>query len=66
VELLLELPEPALGINFARDVMQKMDWLSLLAAHSDAWLLSVAYFFGARFDKANRYAYLYHMINVWF
>jgi hypothetical protein len=26
----------------------------------------VAYFFGARFDKANRYAYLYHMINVWF
>ncbi|CAA7059024.1 unnamed protein product [Microthlaspi erraticum] len=35
-----ELPEPALGINFARDGMQEKDWLSLVAVHSDAWLLS--------------------------
>ncbi|KAL1551719.1 PHD finger protein ALFIN-LIKE 4-like isoform X2 [Salvia divinorum] len=34
-----ELPEPALGINFARDGMQEKDWLSLVAVHSDAWLL---------------------------
>lgn len=52
-----ELPEPALGINFARDGMQDKDWLSLVAVHSDAWLLAVAFYFGARFgfDKADRY-----------
>ncbi|XP_047174843.1 PHD finger protein ALFIN-LIKE 9-like, partial [Vigna umbellata] len=51
-----ELPEPALGINFARDGMQEKDWLSLVAVHSDAWLQSVAFYFGARFgfDKADR------------
>lgn len=51
-----ELPEPALGINFARDGMQEKDWLALVAVHSDAWLLSVSFYFGARFgfDKADR------------
>lgn len=51
-----ELPEPALGINFARDGMEENDWLALVAVHSDAWLLSVAFYFGARFgfDKADR------------
>ncbi|CAI0473291.1 unnamed protein product [Linum tenue] len=59
-----ELPEPALGINFARDGMQEKDWLSLVAVHSDAWLLSVAFYFGARFgfDKADRKR-LFNMIN---
>jgi hypothetical protein len=54
-----ELPEPALGINFARDGMVEKDWLSLVAVHSDAWLLSVAFYFGARFgfDKDARYAF---------
>ncbi|RRT77931.1 hypothetical protein BHE74_00014722 [Ensete ventricosum] len=52
-----ELPEPALGINFARDGMDERDWLSLVAVHSDAWLLAVAFYFGARFgfDKESRY-----------
>ncbi|GFY98490.1 alfin-like 4 [Actinidia rufa] len=59
-----ELPEPALGINFARDGMQENDWLALVAVHSDAWLLSVAFYFGARFgfDKADRRR-LFTMIN---
>ncbi|KAL3744706.1 hypothetical protein ACJRO7_013898 [Eucalyptus globulus] len=59
-----ELPEPALGINFARDGMQEKDWLSLVAVHSDAWLLSVAFYFGARFgfDKTDRKR-LFSMIN---
>nr|AIZ68143.1 PHD finger protein ALFIN-LIKE 3-like isoform X3 [Ornithogalum saundersiae] len=59
-----ELPEPALGINFARDGMQEKDWLSLVAVHSDAWLLAVAFYFGARFgfDKAERKR-LFGMIN---
>ncbi|XP_077224026.1 PHD finger protein ALFIN-LIKE 5-like isoform X2 [Tasmannia lanceolata] len=59
-----ELPEPALGINFARDGMQEKDWLSLVAVHSDAWLLAVAFYFGARFgfDKNERRR-LFGMIN---
>ncbi|CAA3028014.1 PHD finger protein ALFIN-LIKE 4-like [Olea europaea var. sylvestris] len=59
-----EFPEPALGINFARDGMQEKDWLSLVAVHSDAWLLSTAFYFGARFgfDKADRKR-LFNMIN---
>ncbi|KAI5388299.1 hypothetical protein KIW84_074113 [Lathyrus oleraceus] len=32
-----ELPEPVLGINFARDGMQEKDWMSLVAVHSDSW-----------------------------
>ncbi|CAN6330830.1 unnamed protein product [Urochloa humidicola] len=59
-----ELPEPALGINFARDGMNEKDWLSLVAVHSDSWLLSVAFYFGARFgfDKEARKR-LYGLIN---
>ncbi|KAJ6792977.1 PHD finger protein ALFIN-LIKE 8-like isoform X2 [Iris pallida] len=59
-----ELPEPALGINFARDGMDEKDWLSLVAVHSDAWLLAVAFYFGARFgfDKDSRRR-LFQMIN---
>lgn len=50
-----ELPEPALGINFARDGMKRKDWLSLVAVHSDCWLLSVAFYFGARLNRNERY-----------
>lgn len=51
-----ELPEPALGINFARDGMNRRDWLSLVAVHSDCWLLSVAFFFGTRLNQHERYS----------
>jgi hypothetical protein len=36
--------------------MQEKDWLSLVAVHSDAWLLAVAFYFGSRFgfDKTDR------------
>ncbi|CAL0324065.1 unnamed protein product [Lupinus luteus] len=59
-----ELPEPVLGINFARDGMQEKDWLSLVAVHSDSWLLALAFYFGARFgfDKADRRR-LFNMMN---
>ncbi|GJM92343.1 hypothetical protein PR202_ga08809 [Eleusine coracana subsp. coracana] len=59
-----EIPEPALGINFARDGMNEKDWLALVAVHSDSWLLSVAFYFGARFgfDKESRRR-LFTMIN---
>ncbi|XP_066307777.1 PHD finger protein ALFIN-LIKE 6 isoform X2 [Miscanthus floridulus] len=59
-----EIPEPALGINFARDGMNEKDWLALVAVHSDSWLLSVAFYFGARFgfDREARRR-LFSMIN---
>ncbi|KAJ8535832.1 hypothetical protein K7X08_034233 [Anisodus acutangulus] len=59
-----ELPEPVLGINFARDGMQEKEWLSLVAYHNDAWLLAVAFYAGARFGfgKADRKR-IFNMIN---
>lgn len=59
-----ELPEPVLGINFARDGMQERDWLSLVAVHSDSWLLAVAFFFGGRFNFGkNERKKLFQLIN---
>ncbi|KAL4271582.1 hypothetical protein GQ457_13G019020 [Hibiscus cannabinus] len=59
-----ELPEPALGINFARDGMQEKDWISLVAVHSDSWLLAVAFYFGARFAFGkNERKRLFRMIS---
>uniref|UniRef100_A0A7S1SZ37 Alfin N-terminal domain-containing protein n=1 Tax=Tetraselmis chuii TaxID=63592 RepID=A0A7S1SZ37_9CHLO len=57
-----ELPEPVLGINFARDGMDKKDWLALVAVHSDAWLMSVAFYFASKMDAAGR-ARIYNRIN---
>ena len=54
-EVPLELPELALGINFARDGMNRKDWLSLVAVHSDSWLISVAFYLGARLNRNERY-----------
>ncbi|XP_015885988.3 PHD finger protein Alfin1 [Ziziphus jujuba] len=48
-ELSPEFPEPTLGINHTRDGMQKKDWLSLVAVHSDSWLLAVAFYLGSHF-----------------
>lgn len=60
-----ELPEPALGINFARDGMNRRDWLSLIAVHSDCWLLSVAFYLGARLKGNERYNFLSYNIFFW-
>jgi hypothetical protein len=49
-----ELPEPCLGINFARDGMARKDWLALVAVHSDAWLMAVAFFYAVKLDQAGR------------
>lgn len=57
-----ELPEPALGINFARDGMGRKDWLSLVAVHSDSWLFAVSFYYCARFNKQDRKR-LFTMIN---
>ncbi|GBF90758.1 hypothetical protein Rsub_03059 [Raphidocelis subcapitata] len=57
-----EVPEPALGINFARDGLQRQDWLALVAVHSDSWLLSLAFYKAARFNREQREE-LFHLIN---
>jgi hypothetical protein len=49
-----ELPEPCLGVNFARDGMDRKDWLALVAVHSDAWLMGVAYFYAVKLDGSGR------------
>jgi hypothetical protein len=33
---------------------QRKDWLALVAVHSDAWLMAVAFYFAAKFDKMER------------
>ncbi|XP_075507348.1 PHD finger protein ALFIN-LIKE 5-like [Primulina tabacum] len=50
------LPAPALGINLGTEDMEHRDWLHLVAAHCDAWLLSVAFFHATsnRFDRSER------------
>ncbi|KAL0857271.1 hypothetical protein Bca101_062425 [Brassica carinata] len=47
-----------------RDGMAEDNWVSLIAVHSDSWLISVAFYFGARFffDKNERMR-LFQMIN---
>ena len=57
-----ELPEPALGINFARNGMARPDWLALVAVHSDAWLLAVASYNGARLNREGRDR-LFELVN---
>ena len=42
--------------------MERKDWLALCAVHSDAWLMSVLFFFAARFDDAGR-AELFSLVN---
>ncbi|KAL0845870.1 hypothetical protein Bca101_019116 [Brassica carinata] len=47
-----------------RDGMAEDNWVSLIAVHSDSWLISVAFYFGARFsfDKNERMR-LFQMIK---
>ncbi|KAL5655487.1 hypothetical protein ACJX0J_034806, partial [Zea mays] len=61
-EVPTELPEPALGINFARDGMNRGDWLALVAVHSDSWLVSVAFYYAARLNRSDRKR-LFGMMN---
>uniref|UniRef100_A0A7N0V797 PHD finger protein ALFIN-LIKE n=1 Tax=Kalanchoe fedtschenkoi TaxID=63787 RepID=A0A7N0V797_KALFE len=59
-----QIPEPVVGINFARVGIQEKDWLTFVALHSDSWLLSVAFCFAAKFgfDKFSR-KHLFDKIN---
>ena len=43
--------------------MQRKDWIALIAVHSDAWLMAVAYYYGAKLDKEGRLK-LFKQINA--
>jgi len=38
----------------AGDGMPMLEWLCLIAVHSDSWLMSLAFFKGVRLDKDER------------
>ena len=42
--------------------MERRDFIALCAVHSDAWLMSVLFFYGARFDDGGR-AELFSLVN---
>lgn len=42
--------------------MERRDWMALCAVHSDAWLMSVLFFYAARFDDSGR-AELFSLVN---
>ncbi|GIL72011.1 hypothetical protein Vretifemale_2422 [Volvox reticuliferus] len=50
------------GINFARDGMERSAWISLVAVHSDSWLLALAFYKGARLNREEREE-LFSLIN---
>ncbi|CAN6810093.1 unnamed protein product [Brassica oleracea] len=56
------LPEPAVGINLARDRMRAIDWVTLVAEHCDSWLLSLAFFFSVGLSRDDRDS-LFERIN---
>ena len=35
--------------------MARKDWLALVAVHSDAWLIAVAFYYGAKLDTKAKY-----------
>lgn len=57
LEVPSDIPEPVLGINYIRDGMQRKAWLQFVAGHCDSWLLYLAFFFGFRLNRDERYLY---------
>ncbi|KAF3340801.1 PHD finger protein ALFIN-LIKE 8 [Carex littledalei] len=58
-----DMPEPTLGINFAR-YGSKEEWLAIVAVHSDSWLLALTFYLGSHYglDQESRRE-LFSMIN---
>nr|KYP33592.1 PHD finger protein At5g26210 family [Cajanus cajan] len=57
-----DIPEPALGINFGREGINRSDWFRMVAMHSDSWLVCVAYYFGFSLNSNER-AQLFNLMN---
>ncbi|XP_047330115.1 PHD finger protein ALFIN-LIKE 3-like [Impatiens glandulifera] len=61
-EVPTDLPEPTLGLLVGRDLMKRQDWLSLIALHTDCWLIALAFRFALHFDYKERNR-LFNLIN---
>ena len=53
------LPVPTRGINRRRDYVNRSDYLTLVAHHSDSWLMGVTFFLSTHLD-ANCCCCSYH------
>ncbi|XP_044961444.1 PHD finger protein ALFIN-LIKE 2-like [Hordeum vulgare subsp. vulgare] len=51
----LGLPEPKLGINRRPEYMNRYDYLSFIARHSDSWLMGVALFLTTLLNAKQKY-----------
>ena len=49
------LPVPTRGINRRRDYMNRSDYLTLVAHHSDSWLMGVTFFLSTYLAANQRY-----------
>lgn len=47
-------PSPPHPPSHTAHVLQRRDWLALVAVHSDSWLLALAFYKGARLNKQQR------------
>ncbi|KAM3207365.1 hypothetical protein ACQJBY_062535 [Aegilops geniculata] len=56
------LPVPTRGINRRRDYVNRSDYLTLVAHHSDSWLMGVTFFLSTHLD-ANQRIRLFDMVN---
>nr|XP_045087218.1 PHD finger protein ALFIN-LIKE 3-like [Aegilops tauschii subsp. strangulata] len=56
------LPVPTRGINRRRDYVNRSDYLTLVAHHSDSWLMGVTFFLSTHLD-ANQRIHLFNMVN---
>ncbi|KAF8019260.1 hypothetical protein BT93_G0053 [Corymbia citriodora subsp. variegata] len=59
-----DLPEPTLGVNYGKTETSVDQWLRTVAAHSDSWLMAVAFSIASNFHfgKKQRMA-LFNKIN---
>ncbi|RDX73911.1 PHD finger protein ALFIN-LIKE 3, partial [Mucuna pruriens] len=58
------LPEPVVGINLFRDNTTRTEWFSMVSQYCDLWLLSMAFYLGARAHlNSTERECLFNMIN---
>ncbi|KAK1426515.1 hypothetical protein QVD17_15189 [Tagetes erecta] len=51
-----KIPEPLIGINVIRNEKDRKDWITMVALHSDSWLMAVTFYYAiwSPLDKDQR------------
>lgn len=52
-----DLPEPMLGVNYGKDETPLEQWLLTVAAHSDSWLIALAFSIASNFHFGKKQRY---------